>query len=163
MYASGIFRACPNTTGMTAPPSTIWRPRWARVTPAASDMLSPWITVLGMSCSNGVRSGEVAWIVRAPTSCCTWEMTAEMVSATSSDRKSTRLNSQSRLHLVCRLLLEKRNTDVDYSLHGTQKNPPVHPPLLTGAECVHAVRSRVQAQPSGNPAGRIRQRAFFFK
>src|SRR2546429_3859886 len=26
------------------------------------------------------------------------------------DRKSTRLNSQSRLHLVCRLLLEKKNT-----------------------------------------------------
>src|SRR3712207_8010751 len=32
------------------------------------------------------------------------------------DRKSTRLNSQSRQYLVCRLLLEKKNTTLTYSL-----------------------------------------------
>src|ERR1041385_2399494 len=32
------------------------------------------------------------------------------------DRKSTRLNLQSRLHLVCRLLLEKKKTNVDHEV-----------------------------------------------
>src|SRR2546429_3087603 len=32
------------------------------------------------------------------------------------DRKSTRLNSQSRLHLVCRLLLEKKTTQIGHIL-----------------------------------------------
>src|SRR4029077_15301438 len=41
----------------------------------------------------------------APSSCC---RTPTSGSRTSRDRKSTRLNSQSHLNLVCRLLLEKK-------------------------------------------------------
>src|SRR2546429_882891 len=42
------------------------------------------------------------------------------------DRKSTRLNSQSRLHLVCRLLLEKKKTAQGAHGAGGEDRRPQH-------------------------------------
>src|SRR3989449_8040583 len=39
-----------------------------------------------------------------------WAPGKRALAVTALDRKSTRLNSKSRLHLVCRLLLEKKKT-----------------------------------------------------